>query len=60
MLELAHMLDILIANIHVLVVLSDPFEKLYLKFIEETLGVNCKASNDACRAELARLPRGCL
>jgi hypothetical protein len=36
--------------------LSDPFEKLHLKFIEETLGVNCKASNDACRAELARFP----
>ena len=34
----------------------DPFEKLHLKFIKETLGVNCKASNDACRAELARLP----
>jgi hypothetical protein len=35
---------------------SDPFENLHLKFIKETLGVNCKASNDACRAELARLP----
>ena len=35
---------------------SGPFEKLHLKFIKETLGVNCKASNDACRAELARLP----
>jgi hypothetical protein len=26
---------------------SDPFEKLHLKFIKETLGVNCKALNDA-------------
>ena len=35
---------------------SDPFEHLHLKFIKEVLGVNCKTSNDACRAELARLP----
>ena len=32
------------------------YEKLHLKFIKEILGVHCKTSNDACRAELARLP----
>ena len=35
---------------------TDPIEKFHLKFIKEILGVNCKASNDACRAELARFP----
>ena len=35
---------------------SEPFEKLHLKFMKEILGVHCKASNDACRAELGRLP----
>jgi hypothetical protein len=34
---------------------SEPFEKLHLKFMKEILGVHCKASNDACRAELGRL-----
>ena len=35
---------------------TEPFEKLHLKFIKEILGVHCKATNDACRAELCRLP----
>ena len=35
---------------------SEPFEKLHLKFIKEILGVHCKTSNDACRAELGRIP----
>ena len=35
---------------------NDPFEKLHIKFIKEILGVNCKASNSACLAELNRLP----
>ena len=35
---------------------SDPYEKFHLKFIKEILGVHCKVSNDACRAELNRLP----
>lgn len=35
---------------------SEPFEKLHIKFIKEALGVHCKASNDACRAELGRIP----
>ena len=35
---------------------SDPFEKLHIKFLKEILGVHCKSSNDACRAELSRLP----
>lgn len=34
----------------------NPLEKFHLKFIKEILGVHCKSSNDACRAELARLP----
>ena len=34
----------------------DPIEKFHIKFIKEILGVHCKAQNDACRAELARLP----
>ena len=32
------------------------YEKVHLKFIKEILGVHCKVSNDACRAELSRLP----
>ena len=35
---------------------SDSYEKFHLKFIKEILGVHCKVSNDACRAELNRLP----
>ena len=35
---------------------SDPFEYIHMKFIEEILGVHYKATNAACRAELARLP----
>ena len=35
---------------------TDPQEKMHVKFIKEILGVHCKTSNDACRAELARLP----
>ena len=35
---------------------SDPFELLHSKFIKEILGVHCKTSNAACRAELKRLP----
>ena len=35
---------------------SDSFEKLHIKFIKEILGVHCRASNDACRAELNRVP----
>jgi len=31
-------------------------EKFHLKFIKETLGVHCKASNVECRAELNRRP----
>ncbi|NYT28737.1 MAG: hypothetical protein H0A76_13340 [Candidatus Thiodubiliella endoseptemdiera] len=31
-------------------------EKFHMKFIKEILGVHCKASNVACRAELGRLP----
>ena len=34
---------------------SEPFEKLHFEFMKEILGVHCKASNDACRAELGRL-----
>ena len=33
-----------------------PYEYLHLNFLKETLGVHSKASNDACRAELNRLP----
>jgi hypothetical protein len=35
---------------------SDPFEKLHIIFIKEILGIQCKASNDECRAELNRTP----
>ena len=35
---------------------TTPYEYLHLKFIKEFLGVHSKASNDACRAELNRLP----
>ena len=35
---------------------STPYEYLHLKFLKEILGVHSKASNDACRAELNRLP----
>ena len=35
---------------------TTPYEHLHLKFIKEILGVHSKASNDACRAELNRLP----
>ena len=35
---------------------SEPFEKLHIKFVKEILGVHCKTSNDACRAELGRIP----
>ena len=35
---------------------ANPIEKLHVKFMKEILGVNCKTSNEACRAELARLP----
>ena len=35
---------------------SNPFELLHSKFIKEILGVHCKTSNVACRAELNRLP----
>ena len=35
---------------------SESYEKLHLKFIKEILGVHCKVTNDACRAELCRLP----
>ena len=31
-------------------------EKLHVKFLKEILGVHCKTSNDACRAEHGRLP----
>jgi hypothetical protein len=31
-------------------------EKFHMKFIKEILGVHCKASTVACRAELGRLP----
>jgi hypothetical protein len=34
---------------------SSIVEKFYMKFIKEILGVHCKASNVACRAELGRL-----
>ena len=33
---------------------SDLTEEFHLKFIKETLGVHCKASNVGCRAELNR------
>ena len=33
-----------------------PYEYLHLKFMKEVLGVHSKASNDACRAELNRMP----
>jgi len=35
---------------------SSPIEKIHLKFCKHYLGVNNKASNVACRAELGRLP----
>ena len=35
---------------------TTPYEYLHLKFIKEILGVHSKASNDACSAELNRLP----
>ena len=35
---------------------TTPYEYLHLKFIKEILGVHSKTSNDACRAELNRLP----
>ena len=35
---------------------SSIVEKFHMKFIKEIVGVNCKASNVACRAELGRLP----
>jgi hypothetical protein len=35
---------------------SSSVEKFHMKFIKEILGVHCKASNVACRAELGRLP----
>jgi hypothetical protein len=35
---------------------SSIVEKFHMKFIKEILGVHCKASNVACRAELGRLP----
>ena len=35
---------------------SEPFEHLQMKFIKEILGVHSKATNVACRAELARTP----
>jgi hypothetical protein len=35
---------------------SSSVEKFHMKFIKEILGVHCKASNVACRAELVRLP----
>ena len=35
---------------------SDLTEKFHLKFIKETLGVHCKASNVGCRVELNRRP----
>lgn len=38
---------------------STPFEHLHMKFVKEILGVNSKSSNDACRAELNRLPLSC-
>ena len=35
---------------------SSIVEKFHMIFIKEMLGVHCKASNVACRAELGRLP----
>ena len=35
---------------------SSAVERFYIKFIKEILGVNCKTSNSACRAELGKLP----
>jgi hypothetical protein len=35
---------------------SNLTEEFHLKFIKETLGVHCKASNVGCRAELNRRP----
>jgi hypothetical protein len=35
---------------------SSIVEKFHMIFIKEILGVHCKASNVACRAELGRLP----
>jgi hypothetical protein len=35
---------------------SEPFQSLHLKFIKETIGVNHKAFNYACRSELNILP----
>ena len=35
---------------------SSIVEKFHMKFIKEILGVHCKASNVACRAEFGRLP----
>ena len=35
---------------------TTPYEYLHLKFIKEILGVPSKASNDACHADLNRLP----
>ena len=34
---------------------SDLTQKFHLKFIKETLGVHCKASNVGCRAELNKI-----
>ena len=36
---------------------SSPIEKIHLKFCKHYLGVNNKASNVTCRAELGRLPQ---
>ena len=35
---------------------SSVVERFHMKFIKEILGVNCKTSNSACRAELGILP----
>ena len=35
---------------------NNPIEKFQNKFIKEILGVNCKATNATCQAELSRIP----
>ena len=54
--------DLILANVHQVWGVdckfkdSDLTEKFHLKFIKETLGMHCKASNVGCRAELNRRP----